>query len=107
MFSLGISVPTARMRNGDFSELLNTTLTGSSQPIRLFQPNSGGSAPLAYNGQSNVFAPNEINAVAQNILKMYPAPNTGTTLTNNYTANLKNLDNTFQWDTAWTGISAP
>ena len=47
------TVPTARMRSGDFSELLNTSLTGNSQPVTLYQPGSGGATPSP--GQQNVF----------------------------------------------------
>ncbi len=41
------TVPTALMRSGNFSELLNTSLTGNAQPTILYQPNSGGTALLA------------------------------------------------------------
>ena len=36
------TVPTARMRQGDFSELLNTTYTGGSCPTVLYIPNTNG-----------------------------------------------------------------
>lgn len=94
------SVPTAKMRTGDFSELLNTSLTGASGPITLYQPNSGGAALLACNGQQNVFCASQIDPVAQNILKLYPAPNAnGAKTYNNYVVNRNSRDNTFQWDT--------
>ena len=94
------TVPTALMRQGDFSELLNKNLTGSSQPITLYQPNSANSnEPLSCNGQTNVFCSNQINPIAQNILNLYPSPNTNNGLTyNNYNVNLATADNTFQWD---------
>lgn len=93
------TVPTALMRAGNFSELLNTSLTGSAQPIYLYTPNSGGSTLLQYNGQQNVFAPNQIDTVAQNILTLYPSPNTnGGKTVNNLVENLNTIDNTFQWD---------
>lgn len=100
------TVPTAKMRNGDFSELLNPSLTGS-QAITLYQPNSGGNANnsttggnvLSCNGQQNVFCPNQIDAVAQGILKLYPSPNTnGGKTFNNYVINRNSSDNTWQWD---------
>jgi hypothetical protein len=94
-----ITVPTALMRQGNFSELLNTSLTGQSQPIQLYAPNSGGTQKLSYLGANNVFSPAQISAVAQKILNMYPTPNTnGALITNNYNVNLANSDNVVQWD---------
>jgi hypothetical protein len=93
------TVPTVRMRNGDFSELLNPALTGSSQPILLYQPGSAGTTPLACNGQQNVFCANQINPIAQRILNLYPQPNAnGGNTYNNYVFNRKNLDNSVSWD---------
>ena len=94
------TVPTALMRQGNFSELLNTNLTSSSQPIILYQPNSADpNQPLTCNGNANVFCPGQINAIAQNILQLYPSPNANNGLTyNNYNTNLASDDNTFQWD---------
>ena len=36
------STPTPLMRQGNFTELLNTGLTGQAKPVQLYQPNSGG-----------------------------------------------------------------
>lgn len=95
-----VTVPTALMRQGNFSELLNTSLTGQAKPITLYEPNSGGTALLSCNGQQNVFCSSQIDKVAQNILNLYPMPNTnGGKTFNNYTANLKQTNNTWQWDT--------
>src|ERR1700733_2627007 len=52
-----LTVPTPLMRQGNFSELLSTNLTGAAQPTLLYQPNSGGTASLTCNGQQNVFCP--------------------------------------------------
>jgi hypothetical protein len=94
-----LTVPTALMRQGDFTELLNTSLTGQAQPIQLYAPTSGGTQLLSYQGKNNVFSPAQINPVAQKILNMYPNPNTGGGLiTNNYKVNLANSDNVVQWD---------
>jgi hypothetical protein len=94
-----LTVPTALMRQGNFSELLNPTLTGQAQPIQLYAPTSGGTQKLSYLGANNVFSPAQISAVAQKILNMYPSPNTGGGLiTNNYNVNLTNTDNIVQWD---------
>jgi outer membrane receptor protein involved in Fe transport len=93
------TVPTALMRQGNFSELLNTSLTGSAKPITLYEPNSGGTQLMVCNGQQNVMCANQINSVAQNILNLYPKPNTnGGKTTNNYTTNVTNSSNTWQWD---------
>jgi len=94
-----LTVPTTLMKQGDFSELLNPTLTGSAQPIQLYQPNSGGAQTLTCNGRNNVFCPGQINSVAQHILSLYPAPNANNGKTfNNLVENVGRHDNTFQWD---------
>lgn len=99
-----ISVPTPRMRQGDFSELLTAQNTsGGSCPAILYQPNANtgtyscaNKAPTALTGAlqqygsqvttangytyapgQNVFNPATLNPVAQNFLKMYPLPNYG------------------------------
>ena len=93
------SVPTALMRQGNFSELLDTNLTGSSAPTVLYQPGSNGTALLTCNGQQNVFCPGQIDRVAQNILNLYPNPNANNGKTyNNYTTNLNDTNNTVDWD---------
>ena len=95
-----LSVPTALERQGNFSELLNTNLTGQSQPVTLYQPNSGDpTRPLACNGKANVFCANQINPVAQKILNMYPAPNAnGGKTYSNLVENVSKDDDTIQWD---------
>lgn len=93
------SVPTPLMRQGNFSELSNVGLTGSAQPIQLYQPNSGGAATLSCNGQNNVFCPSQIDPAAQRLLNLYPLPNTnGGKTYNNYVVNLNDSSNTWQWD---------
>src|SRR5581483_2891403 len=102
------TVPTPRMRRGDFSELLNPTLTGGSCPQVLYIPNTNtgtytcssnnslnnakaptgtlqqyavpGAPQYTYDGITfapgqNVFAPSQIDPVAQALLKLYPCPN--------------------------------
>lgn len=95
-----LSVPTPLMRQGNFSELLNTGLTGSAQPTQLYQPNSADpNQKLNCNGQNNVFCPNQINAVAQRILNLYPQPNAnGGKTFNNLVENVSQHNNTWQWD---------
>lgn len=95
-----ISVPTALMRQGNFSELLNGSLTGVGAPTLLYEPNSADiNQPMVCNGQQNVLCPNQINAVASRILNLYPVPNANSGKTyNNYIVNLGNSDNIVQWD---------
>jgi hypothetical protein len=97
------TVPDALMRTGDFSELLNTNFTGAPQPVYLYPPNSADSSaghpPLSCNGQVNVLCPNQIDATAQHILSLYPAPNVNLNHNyNNLNQNIRSGDNTFQWD---------
>ena len=93
------SVPTLLERQGNFTELLNPSLTGSSKAITLYEPNSGGNTVLTCNGQQNVFCPSQIDPVAQHILNLYPLPNTngGKTYLNNV-QNLNQPQNTWQYD---------
>ncbi|MGC1784755.1 MAG: carboxypeptidase regulatory-like domain-containing protein [Acidobacteriaceae bacterium] len=94
------TVPTAKMRQGNFSELLNPALTGSASPIQLYQPNSGGTATVACSGVNNVYCKPQLDPVALNILSLYPAPNTNGALTyNNRIVNLNATDNRWAWDT--------
>ncbi len=94
------TVPTALMRQGNFSELLNTGLTGLAQPVQLYAPNSGGTVKVSCNGQNNVYCPAQIDTVAQNILKLYPAPNAnGGLIYNNYVTTNNSADNRWSWDT--------
>jgi len=95
-----LTVPTPLMRQGNFSELLNTSLTGANQPTILYQPNSGGTALLSCNGQQNVFCAPQIDPVAAKILSLYPQPNAnGGRTYNNYVTTQDATSNTFQWDT--------
>ncbi|MGB6686646.1 MAG: TonB-dependent receptor [Terracidiphilus sp.] len=48
--SPGLTVPTASMRKGDFSEFFNTALTGKSVPVGVFAPNTAGELPLTQTG---------------------------------------------------------
>ena len=96
----GVTVPSPLERTGDFSELLNTTLTGASQPIRLYQPGSANPAtPLSCNGRANVFCAQQVDKVAQSILNLYPLPNANNGLLyNNYVFQSKVNNNVFQFD---------
>lgn len=97
------TIPTPKMRTGDFSELLDTTLTGASKPITLYQPDStgvtSGTIPMTCNGQANVMCANQLNSVAKGLLAMFPAPNNNNGKTfNNFTVNLPKQDFGLRWD---------
>jgi hypothetical protein len=99
------STPTLLMQSqpGNFSELLNTSLTGNSQPWRVYEPNSGGAAPLgaACGNPVNVMCPSEINPTALKLFQAaYPKPNAGIPgqTYNNYDWSQLNSDSTNQFD---------
>lgn len=94
------SVPTAAMRTGDFSELLNPSLTEEGAPVTLYAPDQPGTPPISCNGQKNVICPSQANPVALGLLKLYPMPNTnGGKLFNNYVVTTNAVSNTWQWGT--------
>lgn len=103
------SVPTPKMRMGDFSELLSKTYTGTVAGIQLYQPNSGGGSvakeltcpslatPDNLTG-NNIFCPGQIDPVAQAILNLYPQQTNTIHPTNNYVTNLPTKVHIWQWD---------
>lgn len=94
------TVPTLLMRQGDFSELLDTNKTGGT-PVQLVQPNSANIAtPLSCNGRLNVFCPSQLNPTALKILSLYPQPNQSLNgrISNNFFSNRNAQDNTTQFD---------
>ncbi len=98
------TVPTALERSGNFTELLDPKLTGSTVDT-LYEPGSGGTAALgsACGNAPNVMCPAEINSTAQAILKAYPLPNTNLVngtypLYNNYAFSQTQHNNTLHWD---------
>lgn len=94
------SVPTALMRQGNFAELLNPSLTSTGKAVTLYAPGSAGTTPLTCSGQANVICSGSIDTVAQNILNAYPLPNANNgKLFNNYVVNNNAVNNTFQWGT--------
>jgi outer membrane receptor protein involved in Fe transport len=72
------SVPTALMRQGNFSELLNPALSGLSQPIAITNLQTG--QPFA----GNIIPTSRINPVSANVASIYPLPNAPGNF-NNYT----------------------
>jgi hypothetical protein len=101
------AVPTLLERTGDFSELLNKTLTGGSVPVQLYQPQNNqvtqtcpARATASDTTGNNILCYNQIDSLAQKVLNMYPLPNAGVAgqTYQNYAYNLKQPQNTFQWD---------
>ncbi|MEW6734424.1 MAG: TonB-dependent receptor [Acidobacteriota bacterium] len=62
-----VTVPTARMRNGDFGELLDPKFTGLDKPILIYSPTTGQPYP------GNIIT-DPLNPVAVNYLKQFPLP---------------------------------
>ncbi len=94
-----LSVPTVKMRTGDFSELLDTTLSSgrflttvptcaiakgvSSTPKGIiYDPLT--CEQVSYNGHLNVIDPARLNQAALNYFNAYPAPNVSNQIQNNY-----------------------
>jgi outer membrane receptor protein involved in Fe transport len=99
------TVPTALERTGDFSEILNTSLTGNA-PVQLYnqtatappQPFTNNCLVTSANCTSNVSGV-ALNATALTFLNYFPTPNANHGLLyNNYIAERPITDNTFQWD---------
>ncbi|MGZ7040387.1 MAG: outer membrane beta-barrel protein, partial [Thermoanaerobaculia bacterium] len=63
-----VAVPTAKMRNGDFSELLDPAVSGLSRPIIIYNPLTGQPFP------GNIIPANMINPVGQKYLNVFPLP---------------------------------
>ena len=95
----GLTVPTAKERTGDFSELLNSSLVNGNT-IQLYVPSTTapGTTQVAGNrlDQSGV----TLDPVALKLLSLFPSPNIGVTgqTYDNFTSQTNTLDNTFQWD---------
>src|SRR5579884_1017576 len=95
------TVPTMLERTGNFTELLNPTLTGAPQAITLYEPGTAGRQPLgsACSNPQNVMCSGEINSVASTLLNLYPQPNANNVLTyNNYATTRRYTDFTNQFD---------
>lgn len=91
-----VTVPTAKMRTGDFSDLLDTSYTGS-KAIQLFEPGTNVQIP----GNRLDLDPNvKLDAVALKILGLYPCPNVtkAAGLQKNCPVNRPVTDNTFTYD---------
>lgn len=91
-----VTVPTALMRTGNFSELLNPALNPNPfnhsnlcqasgiQGGQIFDPIT--CQPFAFGGQANVIDPARLNKAAVNYLNAFPLPNIANKIYDNYEA---------------------
>lgn len=90
------TVPTERMRRGDFSELLSLPQCASSDAAcRIYDPGTGvreGSAIRRQPFANNTIPSDRLNAIALNYMQFYPLPNQPGLLQGNYIANAKRAD---------------
>lgn len=96
-----LTVPTALMKQGNFTELLNSTFMGGST-IPLTDPGTGNPLGTACGNPNNVMCASQIDAVAQRYLNLFPtgpAASAGGTFANNYSELRRSQDDTFQFDT--------
>jgi hypothetical protein len=73
-----LTIPTAAMRQGDFSNYLN----GAGQLIPIFDPSSINAAGVLTQFPGNIIPPSRISKVSQNILSYMPAPDLPTEASN-------------------------
>lgn len=99
------TVPSLLERQGDFSELLNPSLTGNPSTQLYYQTPNAPPVAVSNNcldtadGCSSNVPQGAINQTALKFLQTYPAPNTnGGLLLNNNVLTRPISDNTFQWD---------
>ena len=76
------AVPTTRMRQGDFSELLNPNpwysgVTKIYDPTTCSKPGNAGCVQFAYNGVPNAIPPSRLSKNGLAILNAYPGPTAG------------------------------
>jgi len=87
-----VTVPTQRMRSGDFSELLNPAFTGLGGPVTIYDPLTGQPFP------GNIIPANRINPVGQRYLNAFPLPELTSRLTQNYNVKRENEGNFNDFD---------
>lgn len=103
-----VTVPTDKMRTGDFTELLNAAgangggssfqtqypycmpggLAGQTSQGQIYDPttcnDAGGPTQFSYGGTANVIPPSRLNPAAVNYLNAFPEPTRTTQYLNNY-----------------------
>ena len=102
-------MPSLLERTGDFSELLNPTLTGASGPIQLYHQSSASQPqPFPNNNLATGISGVTPNANILTIINMLPKPNTNNGLLySNYLYSEPSGDDTTQWDTRMDWVSSP
>jgi len=86
-----VTVPTAKMRNGDFSELLDATNNGLGKAVIIYNPATGMPFP------GNIIPPNLISSVGQKYLNAFPLP-TGSGVVRNYLTQRQKKSTYNDWD---------
>lgn len=92
--SVDVSVPTARMRQGDFGELLTDpyVLSFFGGPVQIFDPaqNPGARTAIPGNRLDQYLGGARISAIGRNFVNLFPLPNqtgpNGSTVFHNYRA---------------------
>ncbi len=88
--TVDLTVPTVRMRNGDFGELLTDPyiLQFFNGPVRIFDPSGAPGSRTAFAG--NIIPASAISPVGRNFANLFPLPNQtgprGSTVFRNYRA---------------------
>lgn len=88
--SVDVTVPTVRMRNGDFGELLTDpyVLQFFGGPVQIFNPNGNPGSRTAFTG--NIIPAALISQIGRNFVNLFPLPNQtgplGSTVYHNYRA---------------------
>lgn len=90
------TVPTAKMRTGDFSDLLNSGYTGAA-PVQLYEPNTH--TPITGN-RLDLDPSVKLDPVSLRILSLFPCPTASgaTRAQSNCQVSRPLSDNTFQYD---------
>ena len=90
------TVPTAKMRTGDFSDLLNTAYTGAGA-VQLYEPNTHNVIP---NNRLDLDPNVRLDPISLRILALFPCPTASAAhvASGNCLVNRPLTDNTFQYD---------
>ena len=94
-----LTVPSLLQRSGNFSEILDPTLSGNPA-VQLYQQSSNAPPVAVPNNDLSTMSGVVLNQTALKMLSYYPKPNANNgKLYNNYVVARPVIDNTFQWDT--------
>ena len=86
-----VTVPTERMRSGDFSELLNPAVSGLADPIIIYDPDTG----IPFEG--NIIPASRLNPVGRAYLNAFPMP-TDAGVTRNFLTERQKQSTYNDWD---------